>query len=1137
MNYYAYCVVRNMTPQAKKWMRVMKLTTIMLILSLVQVSAAGLAQNISLSAKKAPLKKVLNEIGIQTGYSFVYDAEMIKTGKPVTIEVNSAPLETVLNICFKNQSLTYEIKNHTIILKKKDEAVAVSLQTVKGKVTDEKGSPLPGVIIRIKDASIRAQTNADGNFSIAAGPGAVLVVSFIGYETQEIVLGNRETVNISLVPSVQALQNIVVIGYGTKKRTDLTGTVNSLQGDEIVNSRSTNAQEAMQGRLPGVDVKRTSGRPGADFSIEIRGVNSINGSTQPLYVIDGIPATNSVSNPMNDINPSDIERIDVLKDASSTAIYGSRGANGVVIITTKRGNKGALKINYDAYVGIVSAYNIPPDMDGPTFVNYARDFYNEAAQATALLSNPAKPLPTTNVPDANIFTATELNNIKNGTYTNWIDAIKQNGISTNHNLSITGGDDKTNYFMSAGFQEYQGAIKVEGTKKYTLKTGLDKTLNKTFKFGMSLYATFNDINPGSNEVFRTAYRLRPTGSAYNPDGSLRFFVSENETQITNPLFEFTNDVRSQQYIRVMPNVYTEVNIFKDLKFRTSFSPDITFERTGVYDDTFTKVNADTKPASGSNGKYDYLNYTFTNLLTYNKELGRHKFDVTLGAERDYYQYDFNNISVTGLPYKSLWYNVASVIPINVNGTIIQPSTTVSSGYRLQTIESYFLRANYSFNNRYLFTFTGRADGNSIFAPGHQWGYFPSGAFAWKINEEDFLKGVSTINELKLRLSAGRVGNAAVSNILYPYVTQATITQSQYNFGANNANGFSPANLANKDLTWERTTEYDAGLDVAVLKNRIALEVNYYNKTLNGAIESEKIPQPNGFSNVVANVGSIRNSGIEVSLNTVNFRSKDFGWTTNLNYSHNHNEVLDLFGTGVNDIGNNLFIGQQARVIYGYKIIGVWQQNEAAQAAVYGQIPGQYKIQDITTSGLNTGTPTAANLKPDGKINSNDRQILGSDIPTWTGGITNNLRYKNFDFNVVVYTRQGTYQQSTFLNQVLDGDQGRARFGAFDRSYWTPTNPSNEWANLGREQDATRRAASEYQNSSYTKISSIALGYTFPKTMLQKAGIQNLWIYVNALNPFLFTKFIGWDPETADLNSSTLSDFRTRTFMLGVNVTL
>jgi TonB-linked SusC/RagA family outer membrane protein len=1098
-----------------KFLRIMKLALVLWVATMLQVSAASYAQKVSIDVKNAPLNEVLTTLGKQSGYNFLYTNAALKSSTPVSVTVKNELLSEALNQCLKGQPLSFVINGNTVIIKKKEEAPAFNTSPaeavvpikITGNVVDTKGVPLPGVTVKVKGVQAGTLTGANGNFTITVPDNnAVLVFSYVGFVTQEVAVGSNTNLKVVLADDDKTLTDVVVVGYGTKKKSDLTGSIASLSSDEIVKSRAPSAQEALQGRMPGVDVKRSSGKPGADMTIEIRGVNSIYGNTQPLYVVDGIPVAN-----INDINPADIERMDVLKDASSTAIFGSRGANGVVIVTTKRGTRGKTKINYDGYVGFVNPYNLPKVMDGAKFADYAREYYRTLGTNVT---------PNTTYSDAQIFSPTELSNVANGNYTNWIDLIKRNGLQTNHNLSITGGDEKTLYFLSAGYQQYEGALKVENTKKYTLKVGLEKTLNDVVKIGASIYGTYADFNLGSGEVFRSAYRLRPTGSAYNADGSTRFFAYETEAQITNPLFDFDNDLRRNQYIRMLPNLFAEVNILKNLKFRSSFTPDVTFQRSGTYTDTYSKIGAGTRPNAATNGANHLFNYTLDNLLIYNQNINNdHKLEFTLGNSLNYYQQDNNLISVTGLPYRSLWYNVGNVTTING----IAPSTTVSSAYSKQNISSFFFRGNYTLKNRYLLTVTGRADGNSIFSNGNKWGFFPSAALGWVASEEDFIKNISAISFLKFRLSYGKSGNAAVNGTyFYPYVTQSAVSTSFYDFNGNTANGSAIVNLAPADLTWEKTTEYNAGMELNFLKNRIALTLDYYNKTAKGTLLPQQIPAANGYSTVTANVGSIRNSGIEIGLNTTNIKTSDFKWSTSFNYSKNNNKIIDLFGNGANDVGNSRFIGQKARVLYNYKIIGVWQTNDATQAAAYGQKPGQYKLLDVNS---------------DGKITADDRVIQGSDIPDWFGGITSNFNYKNFDFGVTLYTRQGTTQASTFLDQAMNGDQGRARFGAFDRSYWTTSNPSNTWANNAIETDATRRQIATYQNSSYTKISNMTLGFTAPKNLASKIGMSNLRIYATAYNPIIWTKFTGWDPETADLNSFGLQDFRTRTFILGVNLTL
>ncbi len=403
-------------------------------------------------------------------------------------------------------------------------------------------------------------------------------------------------------------------------------------------------------------------------------------------------------------------------------------------------------------------------------------------------------------------------------------------------------------------------------------------------------------------------------------------------------------------------------------------------------------------------------------MIYNKNINNdNKLELTLGNSLNYYQTDNNLISVSGLPYRSLWYNVGNVTTING----VAPTTTVSSAYSKQTISSYFFRGNYTLKGRYLLTVTGRADGNSIFSNGNKWGFFPSAALGWVASEENFIKDISAISFLKFRFSYGRSGNAAVNGTyFYPYVTQSAVSTSYYDFNGANANGSGIVNLAPSALTWEKTTEYNAGMELNLFKNRIAFTFDYYNKTAKGTLLPQQIPAANGYATITANVGSIRNSGVELGLNTTNIKSKDFTWTTNINFSKNNNKIIDLFGNGANDVGNARFIGEKARVLYNYQIIGVWQSNEAAQAATFGQKPGQYKLLDVNG---------------DGRITADDRVIQGSDIPDWFGGLTSTFNYKNFDLGVTFYTRQGTKQVSTFLEQAMNGDQGRARFGAYDRS--------------------------------------------------------------------------------------------------------
>lgn len=1106
-------------------MRVSVLVIFLLLFSiqvLLAKSAAG--QNtretyITLELKNTNLVTAFKKIEKLTDYLFAYQPQQVGSYY-VSIPKATRSVQATLELILTNTNLTFRQAGNNLIIYLKPEKDNMVFQigqqpaaadtTISGMVTNaETNQPLEGVnvLVIFNGKNTATATDKRGQFMLELPQlTGKLMITSIGYEEQEIRLDGKTSFSIALKPMQKKLDEVVVIGYGTKKRRDLTGAVSTLDNTEITKSKATNAQEALQGRIAGVDVKRTSGRAGSDMTVEIRGVNTISGNSQPLYVVDGIPVSN-----INDINPADIDRMDILKDASSTAIYGSRGSNGVVIVTTKKGSSGATKITYDGYVGVVNAYNLPRMMNGPEFVDYVREY--QRTKATQAGQDPDVV-----ASDDKIFSATELQNIANGTYTDWIDLIKRNGIQTNQLLTISGGDAKTNMYLSAGYQQYEGALKVANTKKYTLKVGVDKIINAKFKFGASIYAAFSDVNPSSGEVFRSAYRLRPTGSAYNTDGTRRFYAYDNEAQITNPLFEFDNELRRTQYIRLFPNIYSEWNILKNLKFRSSFTPDITYQRSGYYRDTYTKARLGTQPSDGQYATAHWFNYTLDNFLTWNQQTGDHKIDITAGNTINYSQYDYNTTTVVGLPYRSLWFNLGSLTAVTINGTTIQPSTTITSGYTKNTLASFLGRANYSFKDRYLLTITARTDGSSVLAEGNKWNFFPSVGAAWVASAEDFMQRYQFISLLKLRASYGKSGNANVG----AYSTQVNVTQTQYDFNGVSANGFAPAGLGNKDLTWEKTNEFNAGLELSIFKNRIGVTLDYYNKITKGSILTQQIPATNGFNSVLNNIGSVKNSGIELGLNTTNIKTRQFTWTTNISYARNKNRILDLYGNKKDDVGNAWFIGQNVRVFYNYKVIGVWQTEEATKAASYGQKAGQWKIYDAND---------------DGAITTADRVIVGSNIPKWFGGITNNFTYGNFDLSVTVYTRQGVTEFSQFLNKYVDDDQLRARFNALKRDYWTPTNPTNKYANLAIETDATRKQASQYIDGSYTKISNITLGYNVSKAAMAKVKISSLRVYATATNPFIFTDFVGWDPETASFDTFQLQDFKTRTFLLGVNIGL
>ncbi|HEU4609106.1 MAG TPA: SusC/RagA family TonB-linked outer membrane protein, partial [Chitinophagaceae bacterium] len=641
----------------------------------------------------------------------------------------------------------------------------------------------------------------------------------------------------------------------------------------------------------------------------IRGENTITGVTEPLVVIDGV-----IGGRIRDINPADILTIDVLKDASSTAIYGSRGANGVVIITTKKGSKGKPQLSIDSYIGSKNPAHLPK-------FQTAQQFYKMTY--TDRINDGGSPI---------LFTANELNVINSGQSTDWIDLMTKNSLQMGHTVSVTGGSDNTTYRFSGGYIQEDGSIPHNTYKKYTLNGAMESKVNSFLKVGFNVFFNYSENPTGSFEALRSAYRARPTGVAYydqlvNPaDGydatiepfdGLAVWMGIKDSQVMNPLIEadpsnyqFQINARNQ-----MGNAYAEITLLKGLTFRSSISGSLIAEKQGEFRGTYTKDRAGTKLPRSFYDTRDLLTYTIDNLLTYNKSFNKHKLTVTALQSAYKNVAEAYHIAVEDLPFASLWYNVGTA------GTI----SGVSSNYERNTLQSYMGRVNYSFNDKYLLTLTGRSDGASQLSNGNKWAFFPSAAVAWRVSDESFMSSVNAVSDLKLRVSYGQVGNATVS----PYSTQAAILNTPYDFGGNAAFGFAPSNLGNKDLKWERSEELNFGLDMGFLQNRIRATVEVYDRKTRDLILNTQLPTSTGFTSVYANVGKVGNKGIEVALNTVNIQTKDFSWSTALTFAKNNNKILALASGVTEDVGNKLFVGSSVRSNYYYQFAGIWQSADSA----------------------------------------------------------------------------------------------------------------------------------------------------------------------------------------------------------------
>jgi TonB-linked SusC/RagA family outer membrane protein len=976
--------------------------------------------------------------------------------------------------------------------------ISASAQThaVTGKVTAASdNSALPGVTVRVQGTNNGVVTDNNGEFRLSDVPSdGIINATSIGFKTTEIQVNGRSNIDIQLQPSNSNLNEVVVVGYGKQTRKDLTGSISSLHSKNIERANPVNSYQAIQGQAAGVNISKTSGLPGKGYDINIRGLGSINYNNAPLVVIDGI-----MGGDLNTINPSDIASIDILKDASATAIYGSRGANGVIIVTTKKGKEGKAKITYSGYVGLRVPAHLPKMMNAQQYYNaYTKDIELSGGSPIS-------------------FTSNEIDNAKSGKSTDWVDEVTRPALQTSHVLAVSGGTKSVTYYFSGGYLDEKGNTIGESYKRYNINGSMDARLNKVIKVGFTSYYSYGNQNTGSFETLRSAYRARPTGTVRydnlkNPGESsdidfhgYAVWMGINDHQVMNPMVEGYpgNTIEQTLVSNLMANGYLELTPLEGLSIKSSLSTTIYGSRNGDYRGTFSKSNKTTNKPTAAYNTVDNTAYTFDNILTYKFNLGQNDFTFTALQSAYKQKHETYGISVKDLPYESGWHNLGTAGSIK----------SVESDLTQRTLLSYMGRLNYSLNDKYLLTLTGRWDGASVLAEGHKWGFFPSAAFAWRLINEPFIKKIPAFSDLKLRLSYGLVGN----DVVPPYGTAANLAHTDYDFGGASAYGFAPDGIANHDLGWEKNKEVDLGLDLGFLNNRIMANIDVYRRNTIDLILKEQLPITTGFSSVNANLGKVMNEGLEVTINTANIQTSKFSWHTNISFSTNHNEIKELYGGDITrDVGNGLFVGEPIKVNYDYKFAGIWQSADSAEAVASGARPGEVKAVDINH---------------DGKIKADsDRVILGSPMPKWMMGITNTFSYKNWDFSFMIYTRQGVQFKNSMESGTM-GQMDKGRYNVLALNYWTPENRSNDY--YGLISAGPYENAVYYQNASFWRISDITLGYHLPQPLLSRWKLESLRVYLQVHNPFVFTSFNSFDPE---YNANTyIDDVPSALYTFGVNL--
>lgn len=1115
--------------QRKKLLKFIMRTFIFLLCSTAFgfTSSEVFSQNTKIHIDKdqtVSIDAVFDLLRDQTDYTFIYEEDLFKDVPKVQLKKGTILANKLLEICFSGKDFKLNLKGDKIIIIATEPSNTV-LQTftVSGTIMDSNGQPLPGANIVEKGTTNGVTADFDGNFSISVeNEDVVLVVTYIGFATKEVGVNGQRTLNITLEESAAGLDEVVLIGYGSQKKSDLTGSVSNIKSKDLLDKPAVNVGQALSGKIAGVEAFTNSGRPDGKVSIRVRGNNSISASNEPLFVVDGVIGVSNI----NLINPNNIESLEVLKDASATAIYGARGANGVILITTKRGIPldGESIISYDTYMsfGVLNKKQNLEFLNAQEWWSVYNTGYDNIqkydpagfAQGRYQRANPA------NLP--NLFDSSG-----NPIYdTDWEDETYRTAVSVNHQLGFRGGNEKTTYGFFVNYLDQQALMVNNYLKRYSGQLNIDSQVKDWLKIGIN--ASYN--NSIGNDLYgnyiikRLQQEALPIIPVKYPDGSWgsnRDFPGAVQDTPARYLEEMVNEISNSQFLS---DLYLDFKITDDLGFKATFAVDNTHRKTnyyvgknliqfgGITNGGVAQISTE-KQLYWQNENYFNYNLDFTEDSRLNVLLGlswQQRYAELLGAEHRNFIDDFYQ-----------WHNIGL-------GTVVQPSS--SSDWRW-ALNSYFARANYVLKDKYLFTATGRYDGSSKFGKNNRYAFFPSFAFAWKVSEENFLQDHKYISNLKLRTSIGQTGNQEIGNYAY----SQNLGSNNVIFGDEFQSTLYNSNFGNPDLKWETTTQIDFGLDISLLNHRVDMTMDYYHKTTDDLLLNAPIPSSSGLPFVLKNIGSVRNKGFELSINSYNISSEDFSWSTRLSFATNKNRVIKL-GENDEDILTTshaqgfmkiLRVGEPVGSFWGLTRLGTWGTEEAAEAETFNRLPGDLKYADINN---------------DGKIDANDNSIIGIDSPKWTMGISNTLTYRNFDLLFDIRIVEGI----NVMNAGTHNREDRSGVANGSRTLLNAWTPENQNTMVG-ELRYMRTYYDSYpdthwlQDGSFIRLQNLTVGYNFPKKILDKIGLDRLRLYASGQNLFLITKYNGYDPEISTFDGDFgqgIDDFgepRARTYTLGLNV--
>jgi TonB-dependent starch-binding outer membrane protein SusC len=1084
--------------QARKWgkrllprvqiMKVMKLTAILLLAFCLQTSAKGYAQNVTLSVKNSSLEKILKEIRKQTGYSFFYKTELLRNTPKINLSVTNSELKQTLDLCFTDLPIEYAIIAKTVVISPKREKIPdnptepkeINIQ-LQGIVVNSSGEPLSGASVRLKGDNTGTSTDINGRFSLnTSATKGTLIISFIGYALQEIAFNGNADIKVTMIQQDTRVDEVVVIGYGSVKKADVTGSVSSVSSEKLTQVKAvSNVAQALQGQAAGVQVNQGSGQPGEGMKIQIRGTNSIGAGNSPLYVVDGFPLSGLTAS----LNPNDIASVDVLKDASATAIYGSRGANGVIIITTKKGRAGKIKVSYDGYYGVQTLRKKIDLINASEFAQ----LQNEVA------TNDNMPLP---------WTSSQVDSLKGKGY-DWQDMVYKAAPVQDHNLAFSGGNDNTKYYASFGYFDQDGIIQNSNYRRLSFRINLDQKITNKLSLTTALglqqerYFQANYVNADYGGVPFQTMVMPATQGVYDPTGNYTIFSGVTWGQ-TNPVGMAKEQWNPANSIRIIGNAAFTYEIINGLKLRSSVGIDANYGKSdGFNPPTITFGQPGGVASKSYNNRSSFVNENTLNYLT---RFGLHNLDVLAGIT---YQADKSEFLNSG--------SASGFISTIYQNNNIQSATNQarpSTGYSDNKLASYIGRINYNYDGKYFATLTGRYDGSSVFGDNNKFAFFPSAAVAWKISEEDFLKNNRLITDLKLRASYGSSGNQAI----VPYQTLPGIGNVNVVFNNQITTGNFLNSLDNRNLKWETTTVFDIGFDLGLWHNRVQLTADYYNKKTNDLLLSVTLPPSSGFGSATQNVGAVQNRGFEFQINSKNIEGKNFTWSSTLTFSKNNNKILDLGKDALGgqiiykevSAGGNWFpmlIGKPMSQLYGQTVTGVYQTDEeAVKNGEPQKKAGEYKFLDYNK---------------DGVVNDDDKHVLTNMNPKFTFGFNNTFTYKNFDLSLLFVGSVGNDIVNEFrkYNLTVNGN-------------WTVTQETfdNRWKGAGTSNTIDKPSSLSMQytrdyanslwveNGSYIKLRDITLGYTIPVAVTNRIKISAIRIYVSAQNYLTITSYSGYDPE-------------------------